>query len=139
VNTKRLECLGWKLVDERRQVDGRYRIVAESCGHFLICLAGNHSEALSAICSLAFQFTRGDLRLPSGCRSRFCPNETEPAADAFYSGTGDSTGAEDLITEYEELRRLAHESHVQAETVDQRLVEIERQLPDTYIFPGDAP
>ena len=26
-----------------------------------------------------------------------------------------------------------------AETVDQRLVEIERQLPDTYIFPGDAP
>ena len=44
---------------------------------------------------------------------------------------------EDLIAEYQRLRRLAHELDVQAETVDARLVEIEKQLPDRYRFPGD--
>lgn len=44
---------------------------------------------------------------------------------------------EELIAEYERLRRKAHELSVQAETVDRRLVEIERQLPDT--FPADPP
>lgn len=44
-----------------------------------------------------------------------------------------------LIAEYEWLRRKAHELHVQAEYVDRRLVEIERQLPDEYVFPGDPP
>jgi hypothetical protein len=46
---------------------------------------------------------------------------------------------EDLIAEYERLRRLAHELDVQSETVDARLVEIEKQLPDRYRFPGDPP
>ena len=44
-----------------------------------------------------------------------------------------------LIAEYERLRRLAHELDVQSETVDARLVEIEKQLPDRYTFPGDTP
>ena len=44
---------------------------------------------------------------------------------------------EELIAEYERLRRLAHELDVQANTVDARLVEIESQLPDRYTFPGD--
>lgn len=46
---------------------------------------------------------------------------------------------EDLIAEYEGLRKLAHELQVQANTVDARLVEIERQLPDHYNYPGDPP
>jgi hypothetical protein len=43
-----------------------------------------------------------------------------------------------LIREYERLRKLAHELDVQSDTVDQRLVEIERLLPDRYSFPGDV-
>ena len=46
---------------------------------------------------------------------------------------------EELIAEYERLRRLAHELDVQTNTVDARLVEIEGQLPDRYRFPGDPP
>ena len=46
---------------------------------------------------------------------------------------------EDQIAEYERLLRLAHELQVQANTVDARLIEIERQLPDHYNYPGDPP
>jgi len=46
---------------------------------------------------------------------------------------------EKLIAEYERLRRKAHELDVQSNTVDARLVEIEKQLPDHYRFPGDPP
>jgi hypothetical protein len=130
VNTKRLESLGWKLV-EARQVDGHYRIVTESCGHFLICLAGNRNEAMSAICSLALLFTRGDLRLPSGFSHHFCPNGAEPEAGAF--------AMDDRIREYERLRKVMHELTVQTNTVDARLVEIENQLPNEYKYPGDPP
>ena len=42
-----------------------------------------------------------------------------------------------LIAEYERLRKLLHELDVQANTVDGRLVEIERELPEDY--PGDLP
>ena len=42
-----------------------------------------------------------------------------------------------MLSEYYRLRRLAHELNVQAATIDQRLVEIERQLPDNYIDPND--
>ena len=43
-----------------------------------------------------------------------------------------------LIREYERLRKLSHELDVQSNTVDQRLVELERLLPDHYSFPGDV-
>jgi len=43
-----------------------------------------------------------------------------------------------LIQEYERLRRLAHELDVQSETVEQRLIQIEEQLPDAYTYPGDT-
>jgi len=43
-----------------------------------------------------------------------------------------------LIREYERLRKLAHELDVQSNTVDQRLVEIERLLPDRYSYPEDV-
>jgi hypothetical protein len=43
-----------------------------------------------------------------------------------------------LIREYERLRKIAHELDVQVETVDRRLVELERLLPDRYEFPGDV-
>ena len=42
-----------------------------------------------------------------------------------------------LIAEYERLRKRMHELDVQAATVDERLVEIERELPDDY--PNDGP
>ena len=46
---------------------------------------------------------------------------------------------EKLIAEYEALRRKAHELDVQSNTVDARLIELEKQLPDRYTFPGDRP
>ena len=46
---------------------------------------------------------------------------------------------ESLIAEYERLRRRAHELDVETETVDRRLTEIEKELPDRYTFPGDPP
>ena len=42
-----------------------------------------------------------------------------------------------LIREYERLRKLAHELDVEANTVDERLVELESHLPDGYSYPGD--
>jgi len=44
-----------------------------------------------------------------------------------------------LIAEYERLRRRAHELDVETQTVDRRLTEIEKELPDRYTFPGDPP
>ncbi len=46
---------------------------------------------------------------------------------------------EKLIAEYARLRRLAHKLEVQSGAVDARLIEIERQLPDRYTFPGNPP
>ncbi|MBN1588077.1 MAG: hypothetical protein JW888_01020 [Pirellulales bacterium] len=46
---------------------------------------------------------------------------------------------EELIAEYERLRKRLHELDVQAEYIEGRLVQIERQLPDRYVFPDDAP
>jgi hypothetical protein len=63
--TKRLEHLGWKALDEGRQEDGRYCLLAESCGHFIIAFADTRREAWSAACSMAMKLTReGPLRLP---------------------------------------------------------------------------
>jgi len=42
-----------------------------------------------------------------------------------------------LIARYEQLRKLAHELDVQANWVDEQLIEIEHQLPDDYRYPGD--
>ena len=43
-----------------------------------------------------------------------------------------------LIREYERLRKLAHELDVQSNTIERRLVEIERLLPDRYSYPEDV-
>jgi len=65
VTTKKLECLGWKTLDEGQEEDGRYCVFAESCGHFVIAFADTRSEAWSAVCSLAMKLTReGLVRLP---------------------------------------------------------------------------
>ncbi|MBU4271712.1 MAG: hypothetical protein KKA28_07625 [Planctomycetes bacterium] len=44
-----------------------------------------------------------------------------------------------LIAEYEWLRQLAKVLDGQSNFVDARLVEIERQLPDSYTFLDDPP
>ncbi len=46
---------------------------------------------------------------------------------------------ENLIVEYEALRRRECELIEQLNVVDARLIEIEGQLPDEYTFPGDRP
>ena len=65
MTTKHLESLGWHSIDEGRQEDGRYCLLAMSCGHFVIAFADSRNDAWSAACSLAMKLTREDLRLPS--------------------------------------------------------------------------
>ena len=55
--TRRLECLGYRVLDERRQKDGRYRVVARSCGHYLIARGGNRHETWAALFSMAMKLT----------------------------------------------------------------------------------
>jgi hypothetical protein len=44
-----------------------------------------------------------------------------------------------LIGEYEQLRWLLEVLDSQVNVIDARLIEIEQQLPDSYVFPGDPP
>jgi len=61
----RLECLGWRVINEGRQEDDRYYVLAKSCQHYVIALADTRCAAWSAACSLAMKLTReGLLRLP---------------------------------------------------------------------------
>ena len=55
--TKQLENLGWKLLDEGRDEYGRYCVLAESCGHFIITFADTRTEAWRAACSMAMKVT----------------------------------------------------------------------------------
>ena len=55
--TKQLENLGWKLLDEGRDEYGRYCVLAESCGHFIIIFADGRPEAWSALWSMAMKVT----------------------------------------------------------------------------------
>jgi len=65
MTTKRLEYLGWKALDEGRQEDGRYCLLAESCGHFAIAFADTRDEAWAAACRMVMKLTQeGLLRLP---------------------------------------------------------------------------
>ena len=64
IEMQRLESLGWRTLDEGRQEDGRYCVLAKSCGHFIIGFADMRSEAYSAVCSMALKLTLGGLHLP---------------------------------------------------------------------------
>ena len=62
---QRLELLGWKTLDEGRQEDGRYCVLAKSCGHFIVAFADTRREAWVAASKMAMKLTReGPLRLP---------------------------------------------------------------------------
>ena len=63
--SRRLEHLGWKLLDEGWQEDGCWCVLTKSCGHFAIAFADTRSEAWSALLSMAMKLTwEGLLRLP---------------------------------------------------------------------------
>ena len=61
---QRLENLGYRVLDEGRQEDGRYCVLAKSCGHFVIAFADSRKEAWAAVCGMALNLTCGGLRLP---------------------------------------------------------------------------
>ena len=56
----RLECLGWRSLDESRQLDGSWRVLAVSCGHAICAFADNRKQAWSMACSMAMRLTRGE-------------------------------------------------------------------------------
>ncbi len=57
----RLLCLGWKAIDEGRQLDGSWCVLALSCGHAILVFADSRQEAWSALCSMALKSTREGL------------------------------------------------------------------------------
>jgi len=60
----RLNCLGWKVIDEWRQSD-RWYLFAKSCGHTIVTIADSRFEAWLAACSMAMKLTREEIRHPS--------------------------------------------------------------------------
>ncbi len=42
-----------------------------------------------------------------------------------------------LVAEYEQLRKVMRKLTVRMNAVDARLIEIEKELPDDYQYPGD--
>ena len=61
----RLQCLGWKVLDDARQADdGSWWLNAQSCGHTIVALADNHQEVWSLACSMALKLTRNGLAKP---------------------------------------------------------------------------
>jgi len=48
-----------------------------------------------------------------------------------------SKSAAALIADYEWLRRVLAYLEMQSELLDRRLVELERLLPEGYVYPGD--
>jgi hypothetical protein len=72
-NEQRLAHLGWKLLDEGRQEDGRWCVLAESCGEFIIAFADSHLEAWLALFSMAMKLT-ASAPAPA---SASCPSQPE--------------------------------------------------------------
>ncbi len=60
-----LELIGWRTLGEGRLNDGRYRVIARSCGHFIVAYADRRMAAFSAARDMAMKLTlEGSLRLP---------------------------------------------------------------------------
>jgi hypothetical protein len=55
--TERLAYLGWRVLCAGRQPDGRYRVLAKSCGHYLIACGESRHETWAAIFSMALKLT----------------------------------------------------------------------------------
>ncbi len=106
-----------------------WRVSATSCGVTIIALADTRQEAWSIVCAAAMKITFGGLiqRLP---RAHFpCPCQG-PAADALFSddNSGNDMVAQ-LLAEEKQLRKRLGELDVESQHIDQRLIEIEEQLP----------
>jgi len=71
---QRLECLGWRVLYEGRQEDGRWCVLAKSCGHFIISFADARSEAWAALFSMAMKLTEESIASAAGCSCRACPH-----------------------------------------------------------------
>lgn len=56
---QRLARLGWRALDAGRQEDGRYCVLAKSCGHLVISLADTREDAWLGACALAMKVTEG--------------------------------------------------------------------------------
>ena len=52
---------------------------------------------------------------------------------------GRTTRGNGMIAEYEWLRRMISHLEMQTEQIDRQLVELEKRLPQSYVFPGDPP
>ena len=57
----RLTCLGWKTLDSGRLPDGRWWLLATSCGHAIVARGDSREEVWSAACAMALKLTREGL------------------------------------------------------------------------------
>ncbi len=124
----RLRSLGWKACELGLQDDGRWVLCVSGCGHIVYAMGNTRCEAWSAACSTAIKLALDGDR-------------PEPQPESVPSLAPDNklgeTEMDRLIAEYESLcersRCLFHEWN----EIDQRMVEIERVLPDDYPYRSD--
>lgn len=86
-NEQRLSHLGWKLLGEGQHEDGRWCVLAKSCGQFILAFAKSYPEAWSALFSIAMKLT---MSAPAPT-SATCPGRAESGGRRFsYKSRGDS-------------------------------------------------
>jgi hypothetical protein len=55
----RLECLGWKTLDERHDDENHYAVLAESCHELILAFGSTQEQAWQATCHMAMKITSG--------------------------------------------------------------------------------
>jgi hypothetical protein len=55
----RLECLGWRPLDERHDDEHHYAVLAESCDEFILAFGSTQERAWEATCEMAMKITGG--------------------------------------------------------------------------------
>jgi hypothetical protein len=55
----RLECLGWKTLDERHDDEDHYAVLAESCHELILAFGSTQEQAWNAMCQMAMKITSG--------------------------------------------------------------------------------
>ena len=55
----RLECLGWKTLDERHDDENHYAVLAESCHELILAFGSAREQAWQVTCRMAMKLTRG--------------------------------------------------------------------------------
>ena len=137
---RRLKSLGWKAYELGLQDDGRWMICATGCGHIVYGTGHTRREAWSATCSTALKLALTGFH--SETHDNLSSAQASESGGGRFSSLGDAMvgGMElyRLIIEYERLEKRAGNLFEEWNEIDQRMLEIERALPDDYPYIQDS-